>query len=143
MGPHISRILLRTPASTPATTQSASRMSFSRNGYKNHPQRKQTPPHTDDKSQNNRLEKGQNGATRPPVNTSTGRLGKGQNGATKSPVDASTSRLEKGQNGATKAPVNASTIQNQQVWRPRSETKVDQNGSGDGYETPESREHGS
>ncbi|KAI3472630.1 hypothetical protein Pfo_031021 [Paulownia fortunei] len=90
VGPHISRLVMRTAVSTPVITQSASRKPVSRNGLKTRPERKQTLQ-TQQKSQNK--------------------------------------SMDKRQNGAMNGPMHASTSQKQQVWRPRSETKVDQIGS--------------
>ncbi|KAL6580283.1 hypothetical protein OROMI_008307 [Orobanche minor] len=88
VGPHVSRLVLRTAESTPLISQSASK----RNGFKGHREEKQTPLQTHHKFQNKSME-------------------------------------DKRQNGAVNGPTHASTSQNQQVWRPRSKTRVDQIGS--------------
>ncbi|KAL6541808.1 hypothetical protein OROGR_011294 [Orobanche gracilis] len=68
VGPHVSRLVLRTTDSTPLISQSASK----RNGFKGHLEEKQTPLQTRHKSQNKTMEdKRQNGAVNGPTQAST------------------------------------------------------------------------
>ncbi|KAK4487831.1 hypothetical protein RD792_003567 [Penstemon davidsonii] len=108
VGPHISRFLVRAPMPNPLITQSVR----TRNGFKTHPGKSKTLLQTNQQSQNNNMEKKRGGTSKPNLNMDNN-------------IDG-TLNLNRSRDGTTNGSSQASTSQKKQVWKPRSDTKLDQ-----------------